>query len=83
LGLGRLFFLNRYILMKRSEEKDEQEEVSFKYSIGVSDRTLEEDLSGLWLVYSISFVILGVMILLFIVKTICLWNREDSKAEDE
>lgn len=83
MGLGRQFFLDRYVLFKRSVKEAQGLTVDYTWSIGISDKVADDDLSGLWLVYTISFSILGAMILLFILKTICLWNRDESKIGDE
>lgn len=82
IGLGRMFFLNRYVMFKRSTVEDESN-VEYTWSIGISDKVAEDDLSGLWLVYTVSFSILGAMILLFILKTICLWNRDDKMGQED
>lgn len=84
IGLGRLFFLNRYIMYRRQTIQDSNSDAAgFKFSIGLTERIAEDDLTDLWLVYTISFSILGLMILLFILKTICLWNRDSKDATND
>ena len=84
IGLGRMFFLNRYVMFKRSEIKPASSSANADYtwSIGVSDKVQVDDLHQLWLVYTISFSLLGAMILIFIVKTVCLWNRDKKEGEN-
>ena len=84
VGLGRLFFLNRYVMYRRQTVQGTNSETAgFRYQIGITERISEDDLSELWLIYTISFSILGLMILLFVIKTACLWNRNLDKSAQE
>jgi hypothetical protein len=74
LGLGRVFFLEKYVLFKNKGGKN--------FEVGIGDKIDIDDLSQIWLVYTISLSILGFMVALFILKTICLWNRKLDQDED-
>lgn len=78
VGFGRLFFVEKYLMFKRIET----EATVVSYQIGVGDKVDVDDLSEIFLVYSISLGILGTMVLIFILKTACLWNRNKGTDDD-
>lgn len=79
IGFGRLFFLEKYLIFKRIEAGPG----NVNYLIGIGDKIDTDDLSKIWLVYSISLGILGFMVVVFALKTVCLWNRGKKGASGE
>lgn len=70
-GLGRMFFLSKYLIFKTIKDNGD-----FTYEIGVGDKIDTDDLSKIWIVYAISLGTLGLMVFIFILKTICLWKKK-------
>lgn len=71
IGFSRLFFVEKYFMFKRIDAGAGK----ISYEIGIGDKIDIDDLSKIWIIYSISLGILGFMVVIFILKTICLWNR--------
>ena len=72
IGLGRLFFAEKYVLMKTNFEKDGSKNTAIGF-VGVVN---VNDLKGLDTVFIIILSILGFMVVTFLIRVVVLWKRD-------